>query len=87
MMEPRPTKMPMMEIIKVMLQAQLSPFQSPYATAKYANPIIMRIPPRTKPNIGNKTNTVKPLKSDPIPPNTASIAIIVTPNGLLLCMT
>jgi hypothetical protein len=46
----------------------------------------MRITPKTIPTNGTTAITANPLKSDPIPPITARIAIIVTPNGLFFCI-
>ena len=84
--DPIPTIILITDTIKVIAQAQLNPFHSPYATAKYANPIMMRIPPSIIPSIGTIAKIVNPLNNEPIPPRTASIAIIVTPKGLFLCI-
>lgn len=81
----RPTTIPNADIRMVKIQAQLRPFHSPYATAKYASPIIIRIPPSIMPSIGI-IKTIKPSKIEPMPPRIASIAIIITPKGLSLCI-
>ncbi len=80
--DPIPTIIPIADSIKVILQAHPFPFQSPYAMTKYANPITTSNPPTIMPTTGNSANAVKPLKRSPIPPKMASIAIMVTPNGL-----
>ena len=84
--EPIPTIIAIPDSIKVMIHAQLDPFHNPYATAKYASPIIKRTPARIMPSMGIKAKTVNPLTKDPIPPIAASIAIIVTPKGLYFCI-
>lgn len=84
--EPKPTIIAMPHNIKVISHAKLDPLHSPYATAKYASPIIKEIPARIMPNIGSKAKTVSPLKKEPTPAIARSTAIIVTPKGLYLCI-
>ena len=85
-MEPKPTIIAIPHNIKVTSQAQLDPLHNPYATAKYASPIIKKIPARIMPNIGIRAKTVRPLKKEPTPAIAKSTAIIVTPKGLYLCI-
>lgn len=84
--EPKPTTIAIPHNIKVISQAQVDPFHSPYATAKYDSAITKKIPARIIPNIGIKAKTIRPLKSEPIPAIARSTAIIVTPKGLYLCI-
>lgn len=88
--ETRFNKIPILDRIRVIVQAHSFPFHTPWVTTKYAIPNSIRavlisadentsILDRSVPT----TTAAIPLAINPIPPIMVSIATMVTPRGLL----